>query len=221
MSDFRGFPPDSLDFFAELEANNERAWWQANKARFEEHVAEPMRALLDELEPRFGAFRAFRMNRDVRFSADKSPYKTAHAAMTETEGGSLHYIQVSASGLLLGAGIYHAARDQIERFRSAVADDRSGPELEAAIAAVRAAKLDVSSGYEPPLATAPRGYDRDHPRIELLRWKACTVLKDHGAPAWLHTRRVVDRVTDTWTKAAPLVAWLDRHIGASELAPSR
>ena len=81
-------PADALDFFVELEGNNDRPWWQANKERFEQSVAEPMRALLDELEPEFGVFKVFRMNRDVRFSADKSPYKTAHAAVTERDGGA-------------------------------------------------------------------------------------------------------------------------------------
>lgn len=219
MAVFRGFPADALDFFVELEANNERAWWHTNRERFESAVREPMRALLDILEPEFGVFRVFRMNRDVRFSKDKSPYKTAHAAMAETAGGSLHYIQVGANGLFLGAGIYHPARDQLERFRRAVADDSSGPELETAIAAVRAARLDVQGGGEPPLATAPRGFPRDHPRIELLRWKGCIALKDHAAPPWLHTRRVAELVAESWRRAAPVVSWLDRHVGASELTP--
>jgi uncharacterized protein (TIGR02453 family) len=219
VSEFRGFPPESLDFFAELEANNERAWWHANLARFETAVKQPMRALLDELDESFGPFRVFRMNRDVRFSNDKSPYKTAHAALSETEGGSLHYVQISANGLFLGAGIYHAARDQVDRLRAAVADDRTGPELEQAIAAVRSAGLDVASGMEEPLKTAPRGYAKDHPRVELLRWKGCISSKEHGAPKWLHTKQVATRVADTWTKATPLVSWLDRHVGPSQLPP--
>jgi uncharacterized protein (TIGR02453 family) len=221
MADFRGFPPEALDFFVELEANNERSWWLANRDRFDQFVRDPMRALLDRLEPQFGTFRVFRMNRDVRFSKDKSPYKTVHGAMTETEGGALHYVHISSAGLYLGAGIYHAAPDQVSRLRQAVADDTTGPALETAIATVRAAGLDVSAGGEPPLRTAPRGFDRDHPRVELLRWKGCIALKDHGAPAWLHTRRVAERVAATWNQAAPIVAWLDAHVGASELQPAR
>jgi uncharacterized protein (TIGR02453 family) len=219
VTEFRGFPPDALDFFAELEANNERAWWHASLPRFETAVKQPLRALLDELDDQFGPFRVFRMNRDVRFSNDKSPYKTAHAALSETEGGSLHYVQISANGLFLGAGIYHAARDQVERLRQAVADDRTGPELEQAIAAVRAAGLDVGSGMEEPLKTAPRGFAKDHPRVELLRWKGCISSKELGAPKWLHTKQAAKRVVDTWRKAEPLVNWLDRNVGPSELPP--
>ena len=219
MSAFRGFPPEALDFFVELEANNERAWWHANLPRFETAVKQPMRALLDELDDRYGPFRAFRMNRDVRFSNDKSPYKTAHAALSETEGGSLHYVQISANGLFLGAGIYHTARDQVDRLRAAIADDIAGPELEQAIAVVRGAGLEVSSGMEDPLKTAPRGYPKDHPRIELLRWKGCISSKELGAPKWLHTKQVTTRITDTWAKAEPLVSWLDRHVGPRQLPP--
>ncbi len=220
MTEFTGFPPVALVFFAELEINNNRNWWQANKDRFEGSVRDPMRLLLDELEPRYGTFHAFRMNRDVRFSKDKSPYKTAHAAMTETEGGSVYYVEISSSGLFVGAGIYHAAKDQLARFREAVADDRRGPELENALAKVRRSGLDVSHGGEPPLVTAPRGFAKDHPRIELLRWKGCIASREVGAPAWLHTRRVMSEVDKTWTRAQPLVDWLDANVGPSELVPT-
>ena len=142
---FAGFPPDALDFFVELEGNNERPWWQANKERFTASVAEPMQALLDQLEPEFGAFKVFRMNRDVRFSADKSPYKTAHAAVSYDDGGTATYLQISANGLYAGGGMYHMASDQLERFRRAVADDTHGTELEAALEAARGARLDLAA----------------------------------------------------------------------------
>ncbi len=138
---FTGFPPDALDFFVELEGNNERPWWLANKERFDASVAEPMRALLDRLEPEFGEFKVFRMNRDVRFSADKSPYKTAHAAVSYGDGAAATYLQISANGLYAGGGMYHLASDQLERFRTAVADETHGAELEAALAAARGAAL--------------------------------------------------------------------------------
>ena len=167
---FAGFPPDALDFFVELEGNNERPWWQANKQRFDGSVAEPMRALLDVLEPEFGSFKVFRMNRDVRFSADKSPYKTAHAAMTESDGGAANYVQISATGLFVGAGIYHMARDQLERFRAAVGDDAHGERGRGGDRRGPPARLDIA-GIEPALATAPRGWPKDHPRVALLRMK--------------------------------------------------
>jgi uncharacterized protein (TIGR02453 family) len=216
---FRGFPADALDFFFELEANNERSWWQANKERFQTSVATPMREMLDTLEPEFGTFKLFRMNRDVRFSADKSPYKTAHAAVTITpEDGADWYVQISATGLFAGGGMYHMARDQLERYRAAVDDDRSGVELEAAIASARRARLDIG-GAEPPLATAPRGWPKDHPRLELLRMKGLITHRDLGAPAWLHTRRAANEVAKVWRSGAAVSNWLDANVGASDEPP--
>ena len=214
---FRGFPPDALEFFFELDANNERSWWQANKQRFETSVATPMRGMLDTLEPEFGTFKVFRMNRDVRFSADKSPYKTAHAAVTQQDG-TTHYVQISATGLFAGGGMYHMARDQLERFRAAVDDDSTGGELEAAIESARRARLDIG-GAEPPLATAPRGWPRDHPRVELLRMKGLITHRDLGAPAWLHTRRAANEVAKVWRAGAALSNWLDANVGPSDEPP--
>jgi uncharacterized protein (TIGR02453 family) len=211
---FRGFPADALDFFFELEANNERSWWLANKQRFETSVATPMRELLDLLEAEFGAFKVFRMNRDVRFSADKSPYKTAHAAVTQQDGTS-RYVQISATGLFAGGGMYHMARDQLERFRDAVGDDRSGGELAMAIASARRARLDIG-GAEPPLATAPRGWPKDHPRVDLLRMKGLITHRDLGAPAWLHTRRAAGEVAKVWRAGAGVSSWLDANVGPSD-----
>jgi uncharacterized protein (TIGR02453 family) len=217
---FTGFPADALDFFVELELHNERPWWLANKERFSRSVAEPMRALLDALEPEFGEFRVFRMNRDVRFSADKSPYKTAHAAMTGADG-SADYVQISANGLFAGAGMYHMAKDQLDRFRAAVGDDASGADLEAAIAGARRARLDIA-GVEPALATAPRGFPRDHSRIELLRMRGLITLRDFGAPAWLHTRRAANEVAKAWRGGEAVSRWLDVHVGPTrDPAPRR
>jgi uncharacterized protein (TIGR02453 family) len=217
VATFCGFPPEAIGFFHELERNNNRVWWQENKHRFDAEVRDPMRALLDELTPTFGTFHAFRMNRDVRFSRDKSPYKTAHAAMTETEGASALYLQISGTGLFVGGGMYHPAKDQLARMREAIAEERSGSALVKAISRVRRARLDVTAGHEPPLKTAPRGFDKDHPRIELLRWKGCIASKDLGTPAWLHTRRAAREVAAVWERSAPLIDWLDTHVGPSEL----
>lgn len=220
MTAFRGFPEGALDFFVELEANNERSWWLANKARFDAEVREPMRALLDQLEPGHGTFHVFRMNRDTRFSKDKSPYKLAHAAVTEREGGATLYVQLDRSGLFVGGGVYHPARDQLARYRAAVADDRAGPELEVAVDAVRKAGVDVGSG-EDVLARAPKGYPPDHPRIDLLRWKGCITSRAIGAPAWLHTARAAKEVEKVWQRSEPVLSWLDAHVGPSQEPPDR
>jgi uncharacterized protein (TIGR02453 family) len=219
VADFRGFPAAGLDFFTALAANNNRDFWLANKTTFEASVRDPMIAFLDSVADEFGTFHLFRMNRDVRFSKDKSPYKTAQAAVTETEGGATHYLQLGADGLFVGGGMYHLAKDQLARFRAAVADERTGPVLERAIAAVRKGRVEVSHGFEAPLVTAPKGYPKDHPRIELLRWKGVIAHKQLGAPAWLHTRRAAAEIVKVWRTSAPLVAWLDANVGPSTLPP--
>src|SRR5262245_20107851 len=219
VADFRGFPAEGLDFFDKLAANNNRDFWLANKATFESAVREPLQAFLDSVADEFGTFHLFRMNRDVRFSRDKSPYKTAQGAVTETDGGSTHYIHLGADGLFVGGGMYHLARDQLANYRAAVADDRTGPELERAIAAVRKARVDVVHGHEEPLSTAPKGYAKDHPRIDLLRWKGAIASKQFGAPAWLHTKRAATEITKAWRASAPLLDWLDANVGASTLPP--
>jgi uncharacterized protein (TIGR02453 family) len=218
MPRFTGFPDDALVFFRDLAANNERSWWLANKDRFDASVRDPMRALLDDLEPDWGTLVAFRMNRDTRFSKDKSPYKVTHAAMGETEGGSSHYVQISADGLFAGSGMYHLARDQLARLRAAVDDERSGTALERTVGEVRAAGVDVTGGAS-QLATAPRGWDRDHPRIELLRWTGAISGRELGTPKWLRTRRASAEVAKVWRAGEPLVRWLDEHVGPSELPP--
>ena len=219
MSSFTGFPPDALDFFEELEVHNERAWWQANRSRFEAAVRDPMRAMLDELEEHRGAFHVFRMNRDTRFSRDKSPYTLAHAAMAERKGGSTLYVHLSREGLFVGGGIYHPARDQLERFRAAVDDERRGAALEDAVAAVRACDVEVAGG-EATLKVAPKGFPRDHPRIHLLRWKGCIASRDLGTPPWLHTARAAGEVDRVWQQAEPVLAWLGDHVGPAHDPPA-
>ena len=123
---FRGWPADAIDFYRGLEADNSKTYWQANKARYDEAVKAPFEALMVELEGEFGPMRLFRPYRDVRFAKDKSPYKTAAAAFGEQEGGSGLYVQLSASGLMVGSGYYHMAPDQLVRFRAALDDARAG-----------------------------------------------------------------------------------------------
>src|SRR6266545_7682552 len=118
---FDGFGPGAPRFFDELAENNTRDWWQANKARYESDVRAPLEYLLAELADEFGEAKVFRPNRDTRFSADKSPYKTAAAAVVGTPGGGTAtlYVQLSATGLMVGGGCYHPAKDQLARMRAA------------------------------------------------------------------------------------------------------
>jgi len=208
---FKGWPADAIDFYDGLEEDNSKAYWQANKATYDTAVKGPLEDLLAELAGEFGAGRIFRPNRDIRFSADKSPYKTAIAA-TLAEGG---YIQLSAAGLGVGRGMYMMAADQLERFRAAVADDKRGAKLLGLIGTVERAGVEVTAHES--LKTAPKGYPRDHPRIELLRYKGLICWKEWPVAPWLATAKAKTRVVDVLRAARPIVGWLDANVGASGL----
>jgi len=176
---------------------------------YERDVKAPMEALLAELASEFGEFRLFRPYRDTRFSRDESPYKTAIAARI-----GQGYVQFSGNGLMAGAGTYHMAPDQLVRYREAAAADRTGHKLGAVVDALRAAAIEVTAMET--LKTAPRGYPKDHPRIELLRHKGLVAMRAWPVAGWLGTAAAKKRVVDLFHATAPLVAWLDAHVGPSD-----
>jgi uncharacterized protein (TIGR02453 family) len=207
---FRGWSDEALEFFEGLEADNSKTYWQQHKERYETLVRGPMEELLEELEPEFGVGKIFRPYRDIRFSADKSPYKTNIAA---TLGGG--YVQLNADGLGVGSGMWHMAPDQLERYRQAVDDDASGKDLEAVVATATTAGLTVT-GHE-VLKTAPKGYAKDHPRIALLRHKGLISWREWQPAAWLGTRKAKDRIVEFLRHSEPLNVWLQRNVGPSTL----
>jgi uncharacterized protein (TIGR02453 family) len=208
---FQGWPSEALDFYEGLEADNSKTYWLANKQIYERCVLHPMRELLAELEPEYGEGNIFRPYRDMRFSKDKSPYKT-------NIGGVIGpcYIQLSAEGLACGSGMYGMAADQLDRYRKAV-DDDAGAALAKVVEDVRAHGIDVR-GHE-VLKSAPRGYPADHPRIELLRCKGLVAWKQWEVGPWLGTAAARHRITEFAAAAYPLNDWLDEHVGESSLPP--
>jgi uncharacterized protein (TIGR02453 family) len=213
---FTGLPAAGLDFFEQLGADNTKTFWAENKPRYVEHVKTPMSELADELAD-FGPFHLFRPHNDLRFSKNKPPYKTHQGAYGELEGGSGYYVQFSAEGLMIGSGYYAMAKDQLQRFRELIDAESTGAELTGIVAAMRALKYNVTSIDE--LKTAPRGYPKDHPRVELLRMKGCVATKNFGTPKWIHSKGAAKRIRDTWAATRPLTAWLDAHVGPSTLPP--
>lgn len=214
---FRGWPTEAITFYADLEADNTKAFWEAHRSVYDDAVKAPFVALSEVVAEEFGPLHLFRPHRDVRFSKDKSPYKTAAAAVTEGEGGTSFYLQISSAGLFVGCGYHHLLPDQLERWRSAVADDDTGPAIEAAVAEVRGRGLEV--GARETLVRAPRGYPKDHPRIALLRLKGCHVSRSFPPRRWLATSGALDRIVATWRAAEPLTGLLDRFVGPSHLPP--
>jgi uncharacterized protein (TIGR02453 family) len=215
---FRGFPAEAISFFEGLEADNSKTYWTAQKDVYERAVKEPMETLCAELDDDgFGPMRMFRPYRDVRFSKDKSPYKTAAAAAGEAEDGSVYYVHLSAEGLFVGSGYYHMANDQLERFRAAVDADRTGTEIARITASLEKARYDLAAHES--LKTAPRGFAKDHPRIDLLRRKGLVAGKQWPVAKWLHTAEAKKRIEGAWRDFLPLNTWLAAHVGPSELPP--
>ena len=209
---FTGWPPSALEFYAGLEADNSRAYWTERKTVYENDVLAPMNELLDELAEEFGDGKIFRPYRDIRFSADKSPYKTTIAARLEHGG----FIQLSAQGLDVGAGCHGLAGDQLERYRMAVADDDSGEALQRLIAELEGQGMSV--GARERLKTTPRGYPGDHPRAELLRNKDIVARRLWQDADWLHTAAARTRIVDALRLVRPLDDWLADNVGIADSA---
>ncbi|MBH0121143.1 DUF2461 domain-containing protein [Rhodococcus sp. CX] len=202
---FTGFPVAALDFYEDLEADNSKAFWAAHKAVYDDCVRGPMLALLAELEPEFGAGKVFRPYRDVRFSKDKTPYKTHQGGFVQTAPGVGYYVQVDAAGLIVAGGFYAGSGAQIEAYRAAVDDERRGTQLEKLVRKLRRDGFEIGGAQ---LKTRPRGVDPDHPRLDLMRHKALTAGRTEQSPPWLDSARTLDEVRDAWRRFRPLVEWL-------------
>lgn len=208
MSTFAGIPAAAFRFYAELEANNNRDWWLEHKGTYDTAVKEPLTLLLSELEPEFGPAKIFRPNRDVRFSQDKSPYKTAQGAFAASQEGVGFYLQVSADGLLIGGGYHSHTPAQLARFRAAADDPGSGGELQEIVNGVAAAGFTIEGEK---LKTVPRGFEKDHPRGELLKHKSLSAGMNVGEPEWVSTPAAKQEIAARWEQLRPLVEWVGQH----------
>ena len=208
MTAFSGIPDDAFRFYADLEQNNNRDWWLEHKPVYDAAVKGPLTELLAELEPRFGPAKLFRPNRDVRFSPDKSPYKTAQGAFAALDEGVGFYIQLSADGLLIGGGCHTHTPAQLTRFRGAVDDPASGEALQEIVRKVEAAGFAVEGER---LKTVPRGFEKDHPRAELLKYKSLSAGIELGQPEWLDSPAAAQEIAGLWDQLRPLVEWVGRH----------
>ncbi|WP_020390524.1 DUF2461 domain-containing protein [Kribbella catacumbae] len=202
---FTGFPAAALDFYDDLEMDNSKTFWTANKHVYEESVRAPMVALLTALEEEFGAAKIFRPYRDVRFAKDKTPYKTAQGAFIALGPATGWYVQVSAPGVRVGAGFYEASADRLARIRTAIDEERRGSELEKLLADLQTDGWELGGDR---LKTTPRGYDAGHPRIELLRHKSMTLGKSYGFEPIIHSSELVDEIRRDWRATAPFLDWV-------------
>ncbi len=205
---FAGWKGDFQGFFLGLQAENSKAYFESHRRQYEEEVKGPMVALLAGLEPEFGPARLSRPNRDIRFSADKSPYKTNIYA--DAHGGG--YVALDAGGLVAAGGRYMMDAPQLARFREAIAADGSGEELVAIVAGLREKGYEIG-GQE--LKRVPPPHPRDHPRADLLRHKRLIYWRRWEIGRWIATPQAGERVAQVWRDGRELNAWLTTHLDGS------
>ena len=220
---FAGFPPEGRRFLAGLALHNEKAWFDANREAYDQHVLGPMRAFVLEAgsrlrpkvkrlvaDPRVGGS-LFRINRDTRFSADKTPYKSwASARLWDGAGPGKElspsfYLRLDAEEVYAGGGLYMFEDAQLERFRGAVTDDRVRRQLDRIVA-----KLDLEVGGQ-ALKRRPRGYAEDHPGGDWLRFKglyAGCALDERSAKS----AKLLDRAVEVYESLVPMHEWLMEHV---------
>ncbi|GAA2073844.1 DUF2461 domain-containing protein [Aeromicrobium halocynthiae] len=205
MERFDGFPEAALDFYDDLELDNTKAFWEEHRHVYDASVAAPMRALVAGLEEEFGPAKVFRPYRDVRFAKDKTPYKTHQGAFVSAGPSTGFYVQVGAPGVRTGAGFYRAEPPHLAAIRTAVDDDHQGQRLERIVSDLASAGWEIGGDR---VKTAPRGWDADHPRIDLLRHRSLALSRDHGFAPYVHTAELLERVRADWRQARPLVDWV-------------
>jgi uncharacterized protein (TIGR02453 family) len=223
MTRFEGFADAGAKFFKSLAKKNDRAWFQAHKGEFEEGWNAPMKLLLEEVKEAIDRAYAhsdldvpkvFRIFRDVRFSKDKSPYKTHIGGYIPLQRGGKKgtdlpmalYFQVGATETFGAAGHYMMEAESLERFRAAVADEKRGKELVRILASL--AKKGFPADSHDALKRVPKGYDPGHPRADLLKRKGLVVGFPKVPPGLLATPKLVKWLADGCKTAAPLVEWL-------------
>jgi uncharacterized protein (TIGR02453 family) len=217
---FEGFPDEGLVFYEGLEADNSKTYWTRHKPDYEAHVRAPLLAMLEELTPEFGTAKVFRPYRDVRFSNDKTPYKTHQGAVVTPDGrgAGSWYVEISADGLRVSGGCWRLESDQVDRFRRAVADDVQGARLQAEVERLSAAGFSIDGER---LTRVPSGYPADSPRADLLRHKSLHASRRWEPADWLHERTALDEVRSAWREVQTLNAWLADNVGATSKEPRR
>jgi uncharacterized protein (TIGR02453 family) len=222
MKSFEGFADKDGKFFKALAKHNERGWFLAHKAEFDEGWNGPMKALLSDVREAIDRAYAhceldepkvFRIFRDVRFSKDKSPYKThiggfipVKRQQKATEVPMALYFQVGAKETFGAAGHYMMDPASLDRYRVAVADDKRGMAIGKILATLD--KKGFEAGSHDTLKRVPKGYERDHPRAEMLKRKGLVVSFPDLPAGILSTPKLTAWLTEQCKAAAPFVEWL-------------
>ena len=234
MTAFRAFRPAALAFLKGLKKNNRREWFEERRQVYVHEIVEPLRALVDELDVRFAKLAPeymgdpkrspFRIYRDVRFSKDKSPYKS-HAALwmyhrapgrgvgKEVDGGAGFYVHLEPGACMVAGGIWMPPRPSLAKVRAHFSEDLGG--WKKAIGSATFKKRFVSLNSSDPgalLKRIPRGFDENHPAAAWLRYNSFTVSADY-TDAEMLAPTFVDRAMSDFALMLPMCRWLNRALG--------
>lgn len=223
MMTFYGFPHKAATFMLDLRHNNNREWFKAHKSEFDEYVIAPAKlfsdAMMDALSKSFSEMgndepvksSIFRIYRDIRFSKDKTPYKT-HLGIWFWQGerprmeNSGFYFHLEPPKLMLAAGIHTFQKPLLKAYRYAVIHERLGPQLVEALHAVKSQReYDIGQkNYK----RVPRGFDQDHPRADLLLYSGLTVAEEDLIPEAFYSTELIDYCLSSFKRMYPLHVWL-------------
>lgn len=215
---FAGFSAWAFEWFAGLERDNSRDYFNATRERYELEVRGALALMLQDLTGTFGGtVRVFRQQNDMRFKPT-FPYKTRTYGVLDFDSPVKPrlYADISARGLYAGTGYPHLTSDQLSRYRAGVVNDQFGATLAESLAVAQAAGLELIGDS---LTSAPRGYPSDHQRVELLKLRAVLVGRLATGGSGIARDDALNHVAGTWQAAEPVTRWLDEHVGPSTLAP--
>lgn len=215
MPQFQGFGTGLIDYYLALEQNNNREWFHANRAAYDNEVAVPLKSLASDLEDDYAPVKVFRPYRNTRFWPELPPLNE-HASLVANAGSlAIFYLRIDADGMLINGGSHELARHQLAHFRSIVSTDEGAAPVRALLS--DAASKGFALGQEYSLKTAPRGYSKDHPNIDLLRLRRLSLSRHFAPGAWLATRDSYERITQGWRTVTPWVMWLRANLDIAQL----
>lgn len=225
---FDGFPRGATTFLKGLAKNNSKAWFDEHRDQYDNELMEPAKRFVEAIGPKLAKFAPgihaepkvngsiMRINRDTRFSKDKTPYKHYLGLWFWQGSGKSRecpgfYFGLSGDELTLGGGMHMFGPKQLTAYRKAVADTKKGGELRKAIKAT--AKVKGLTLHGEHYKKVPRGFDADHPNADLLKHNALYFGVTTKVPAALHTAKGVDHCADFYKKIWPLQKWVVSAIG--------
>jgi len=215
---FHGWPVEAAALLADIAADNRADRWPELRQGHATLVRGPTLALAAELEAEFGPVRVFRPHATRRFRPDAPPLRTDTGAVATSPGGCGLAVVLSPDALTVTVGHWRFDRDQRIRYRAAVDDVAAGEELAGLLR--RLAVDGLPADPEGELLILPRGWSPDHPRVWLARRRGLQVVRRWALGPWLATPEPLERVRSAWRAAAPLVGWLDTHVGPAAPRPT-